>query len=131
MNDKASQDGTLVLPTTLRPDALLDELGKHQPWGHKIDFSNGVSTAQLERRVPFSEFPIRKLRKAAAHIPFDRLRGGHLLDIGCNSGHNSIHAALEYGMRPVGIDVTDRHIQVAGFLAGLAGVECEFLLEDA
>lgn len=131
MKNKATQDGTLVLPSTLHPDMLLGELSKHQPWGHKIDFSNGVSTAQLERRVPFSEFPIRKLRKVSTHIPFERLRGGRLLDIGCNSGHNSIHAAVEYGLRTVGIDVTERHMQVARFLAELAGVECEFMLEDA
>lgn len=121
----------LKLPTTLSSEELSMELGKYQPWGHRIDFSNGVSTAQFARRTPFSEQLLVKFQKAAEHIPFERLRGGALLDIGCNSGHNSIHAAVAYGMRPVGIDVSARHMKASSFLAQLAGIEAEFLLENA
>lgn len=121
----------LQLPTTMSPQALIAELRKHEPWGHRIDFDNGVSTAQLERRTPFNENLLVKFHSVAEHIPFQSLRGRALLDVGCNSGHNSVHAAVEYGMRPVGIDVSERHMQVSSFLAGLAGVEAEFLLENA
>jgi SAM-dependent methyltransferase len=121
----------LLLPTDLAPDVLAERLRAYEPWGHRIDFSNGVSTGQFKRRTPFNEHLLGKFHAAARHIPFERLRGGALLDIGCNSGHNAIHAATTYGMRPTGIDVTDRHIAASHFLAGLAGVDAEFLLANA
>jgi 2-polyprenyl-3-methyl-5-hydroxy-6-metoxy-1,4-benzoquinol methylase len=121
----------LKLETLLTPAELSQELRKFMPWGHRIDFSNGVSTAQFERRTPFSENILLKFKKTAEKVPFDSMRGGRLLDIGCNSGHNAIYAAQTYGMRVVGIDVSQRHMQVAPLLAGLAGIEAEFLLGDA
>lgn len=125
------EDHVLTLDTSLDTHDLTQELRKYEPWGHRIDFSNGVSTAQFERRVPFNENLLLKFHTAAKHIPFEHLRGGALLDIGCNSGHNSIYAAQEYGMEPVGIDVSPRHMQAAGFIAGLAGIQAEFLLANA
>lgn len=121
----------LELDTTLPPDQLLERLRAYEPWGHRIDFSNGVSTSQLARRVPFSERPLQKLKIAAGAVPFDHLRGGALLDIGCNSGHNSIHAAAHWGMRVTGLDIRERHMEVSRLLAEMAGVQAEFLLGDA
>lgn len=121
----------LTIPTDLSPEELSEELRKYEPWGHRIDFSNGVSTAQFARRVPFAEAQLNKFRTAARRIPFDKLSGGRVLDIGSNSGHNSIHAAVAYGMRPVGIDVTERHMTVSRMLGRLAGIDAEFLIADA
>jgi 2-polyprenyl-3-methyl-5-hydroxy-6-metoxy-1,4-benzoquinol methylase len=121
----------LTLPTELSAEELTAELKKHEPWGHRIDFTNGVSTSQFQRRTPFAEHLLGKFLSAAKEIPFDQLRGGRLLDIGCNSGHNSIYAAVQYGLRPTGIDVTQRHMEVSSFLSGLAGIDAEFLLADA
>ena len=121
----------LELNTSLQRDELLDRLRKHEPWGHRIDFSNGVSTSQLAKRTPFAENPLQKLLTVAERIPFDRLRGGTLLDVGCNSGYNSIHATVAYQMKAVGIDVSKRHIEVSSFLAGIAGIEAEFLIGNA
>jgi 2-polyprenyl-3-methyl-5-hydroxy-6-metoxy-1,4-benzoquinol methylase len=126
-----SERDVLRLPTRLAPDVLAERLRAYEPWGHRIDFSNGVSTAQFRRRTPFNENLLSKFHAAARHIPFDRMRGGALLDIGCNSGHNSIHAATVYGLHPVGIDVVDRHIQASSFLAELAGIQAEFLIANA
>ena len=121
----------LKLNTDVPADQLLEHLRQYEPWGHRIDFSNGVSTAQLARRVPFSERPLQKLKTVAQVIPFDDLRGGALLDIGCNSGYNTIHATAHYGMRVTGVDVQERHMQVSRLLAEMAGVEAEFLIGDA
>ena len=126
-----SDSDVLRLPTRLPADVLAERLRAYEPWGHRIDFSNGVSTAQFQRRTPFNEHLLGKVHAAARHIPFERLRGGTLLDVGCNSGHNAIHAATAYGLRVTGIDVTDRHIAASRFLAGLADVEAEFLLASA
>ena len=117
--------------TTLAPDELRDKLRQYEPWGHRIDFSNGVSTTELARRTPFAENALQKLMTVAQRIDFDGLRGGALLDVGCNSGYNAIHAAAHFGMRATGIDVSKRHIEVSRFLAGLAGVQPDFLLASA
>lgn len=115
----------------MNPSVLLEKLRQWEPWGHRIDFSNGVSTAQCKHRVPFSENPLQKLATVEKAIPFNDLRHGKVLDIGCNSGYNSIHCATAYHMSPVGIDVSPRHIDVSQFLTTLAGVEAEYLLADA
>jgi len=59
-------------------------------------------------------------------VPFAGLAGGRLLDVGCNAGYNSIHAALKYRFSTIGIDINPRHVEAARFLAHLAGVPSEF-----
>jgi 2-polyprenyl-3-methyl-5-hydroxy-6-metoxy-1,4-benzoquinol methylase len=57
--------------------------------------------------------------------------GGKLLDVGCNSGYNSLYAAARFGMTSTGIDVLPRHIEVSRFLSELAGIPADFLLGTA
>jgi tRNA (mo5U34)-methyltransferase len=125
------EDDFLTLHTPLSPDAIREKLRLWEPWSHRVDFDNGVSTLDCARRAPFSESPLSKFRQTAAVIPFAELAGGRLLDVGCNAGYNSINAALNYQFSTVGIDVIRRHIQAARFLAALAGVSCEFELASA
>ena len=75
----------LALQTSLSPEALRDRLKKLEPWSIRVDFSNGVSTKDFERRTPFNEYPLSKLSIVEAAIPFAELRGGRVLDIGCNA----------------------------------------------
>jgi SAM-dependent methyltransferase len=44
---------------------------------------------------------------------------------------DSIHAALKYQFSTTGVDINPRHIEVARFLAGLAGTSSEFELDSA
>jgi len=125
------EQDVLTLHTSLSPDALRNKLQLWAPWSHRVDFDNGVSTREFARRGLFSETPLRKFRCVAAIIPFHELRGGRLLDIGCNAGYNSINAALNYELSAVGIDVIRRHIEAARFFAATAGVSCEFELASA
>ncbi|MBL8350002.1 MAG: class I SAM-dependent methyltransferase [Burkholderiaceae bacterium] len=81
--------------------------------------------------MPFSETPLVRFALAERGIPFSQINGGRLLDIGCNSGYHSNHAASKYGFSCVGIDVSRRHIEVSTFLAGLANVDAQFLLASA
>jgi SAM-dependent methyltransferase len=125
------EDDFLTLHTSLSPDALKEKLRLWEPWSHRLDFDNGVSTLECARRIPFSESPLRKFRDAAVAVPFGELAGGRLLDIGCNAGYNSIHAALKYQFSATGVDVIPGHVEAARFLAALAGVSCEFELASA
>jgi 2-polyprenyl-3-methyl-5-hydroxy-6-metoxy-1,4-benzoquinol methylase len=127
----AMENDFLTLQSSLEPDALREKLRTWEPWSHRVDFDNGVSTLECARRAPFSESPLRKFRDAAVAVPFGELTGGRLLDIGCNAGYNSIHAALKYRFWVTGVDVIPRHIEAARFLAGLAGASCEFQLASA
>ena len=70
-------------------------------------------------------------RFAASAIPFEELAGGRLLDVGCNHGYNSIHAAVKYRFSTIGIDIQPRHIEASRFLADLAGASSEFELANA
>jgi 2-polyprenyl-3-methyl-5-hydroxy-6-metoxy-1,4-benzoquinol methylase len=121
----------LTLHTSLAPEALKEKLRRWEPWSHRLDFDNRVSTLDCVRRVPFTEWPLRKFRHAALAVPFAELAGGRLLDIGCNAGHNSIYAALTYQFSTTGVDIDPRHIEAARFLAGLAGTSSEFELASA
>jgi 2-polyprenyl-3-methyl-5-hydroxy-6-metoxy-1,4-benzoquinol methylase len=118
----------LTLHTSLAPDALREKLRRWEPWNQRLDFDNGVSTLDCARRTRFSNCPLRTFARAALLVPFDGLAGGHLLDIGSNTGCNSIHAALQYQFSTTGVDVNPRHIEVARFLAALAGVSSNFEL---
>jgi 2-polyprenyl-3-methyl-5-hydroxy-6-metoxy-1,4-benzoquinol methylase len=125
------EDDFLTLHTSLAPEALKEKLRRWEPWSHRLDFDNGVSTLDCARRTPFNESPLKKFAHAASAIPFTELAGGRLLDIGCNAGYNSIHAALKYQFSTTGVDTSVRHIEVARFLAALAGAPSEFELANA
>jgi len=126
-----TDDFVLRLSTERDAVSLTRELRQFEPWSIQIDFDNGVSTKDLERRVPFANNPLSKLSYAAKHLPMEQLAGGDLLDIGCNSGYNSIHAANTWGFRAVGVDFNPRHLKVSRMLADMAGVEAEFVLGSA
>jgi len=117
--------------TDLPADELRERLRAYEPWGHRIDFSNGVSTNQLARRTPFAENTLEKLHVVAQAIPFEQLRGGALLDVGCNAGYNALHAATQWDMRVTGVDFSARLIEVSNLLARMAGKQVEFLVGNA
>lgn len=121
----------LNLATLLNHDDLIHQLIKYEPWGHRVDFSNGVSTSSLRKRKPFSHNTIQKIKSVENYIPFQNISGGTVLDIGCNSGHNSIYLASTYDMKPTGIDVDSRHIEVSNFLSGIANINSNYLLGNA
>jgi 2-polyprenyl-3-methyl-5-hydroxy-6-metoxy-1,4-benzoquinol methylase len=125
------EEDFLTLHTSVAPEALKEKLRRWEPWSHRLDFDNGVSTLDCARRTPFNESPLRKFAHAASAIPFAELAGGRLLDIGCNAGYNSIRAALKYQFSTTGVDTDWRHIEVARFLAALAGASCDFELGNA
>lgn len=124
-------DFVLRLPSTQSPEALTETLRAYEPWGHRIDFDNGVSTKDLARRVPFSENTLNKVVTIERHLPTENFAGKRVLDVGCNSGYNSIYAAAEWEMKPTGIDFTQRHIDVSTMLARAAGIDATFRLDSA
>lgn len=122
---------TLKLETEMSADNLTKILSKYEPWSHKIDFSNGVSTSNLKKRIPFSENTLQKIKIVEKNIPFEKFRGSQVLDIGCNSGYNSIYLASKYQMQPTGIDVSLRHIEVSQLLSKIANIKANYLKENA
>ncbi len=121
----------LTLHTTLAPETLKEKLQRWEPWSCRFDFSNGVSTKDFKRVTFFGEHPLKLFSIVEAAIPFAELPGVKMLDIGCNAGYNSIHAAAKYGVSSTGIDVVPRHIEVSRFFSELAGVNAQFLIRSA
>jgi len=125
------KDDFLMLRTTLAPETLKEKLQRWEPWSIRVDFSNGVSTKDFKRRIPFNEHPLNKFSVVEAAIPFAELSGGKLLDIGCNAGYNSIRAAVKYGVSTVGIDVVPQFIEASRFFSELVGIDAQFLIASA
>lgn len=121
----------LKLETQMESDELTKILTRYEPWGHRIDFSNGVSTSALNKRTPFNHAPLRKVKTTEIAIPYEQFRGGRVLDIGCNSGYNSIYLASMYNMKPIGIDITSRHIEVSNLLSGIAHIDANYMIANA
>jgi 2-polyprenyl-3-methyl-5-hydroxy-6-metoxy-1,4-benzoquinol methylase len=121
----------LTLHTTLSPETLKEKLQRWEPWRHRIDFDNGVSTKDFKRDILFSEQPLKKFSLVETAIPFGHICGAKLLDIGCNAGYNSIYAAMKYQFSATGVDNSPRHIEVSKFLAGLSDLSCDFHCESA
>jgi len=124
-------DDHLTLPTSLSPEALKKQLEKWQPWRIQVDFSNGVSTRDFARQDPFNDCPLFKFKVVERIIPFAKMAGKKLLDIGSNVGHNSIHAAIKYHLACTGIDLVPRHLEISRFFAELTHVPIEFLEGNA
>lgn len=121
----------LKLDTTWDAQELIEALKQYEPWGHRVDFSNGVSTSDLKQRIPFSHNTLQKIKIVEKAIQFEQFRGGAVLDIGCNSGHYSIYLASQYAMEPTGIDVAPRHVEVSNLLSEIADIKGNYILEDA
>lgn len=121
----------LKLDTKYSQVELARILKKNAPWGHRVDFSNGLSTKDFDKRTPFTHNTLQKIKVVEKAIPFEEFKGGRVLDIGCNSGHNSIYLSTTYDMCATGIDVLPRHIEVSKLLSKIANLDNEYLLEDA
>ena len=121
----------ILADTNYEQETLRNLLKKYEPWGHRIEFSNGINTADLKRRTPFSNNPLSKIKLIEQKIDLDYIKGGKVLDIGCNSGYNSIYCSTQYQMQAVGIDVSRRHMEVSSLLSEIASVNAEYLLENA
>jgi 2-polyprenyl-3-methyl-5-hydroxy-6-metoxy-1,4-benzoquinol methylase len=121
----------LTLQTSVAAEELRDRLRRWEPWSIRVDFDNGVSTKEFKRRTPFNEHPLKKFTVVEAAIPFAEIRGGRMLDIGCNAGYNCIHAAVKYGACCTGIDIVDKHIEASCFLSETAGISAQFFIASA
>jgi len=122
----------LKLNTTIPDSDLKTLLEQWAPWGHRIDFNNNISTKDFKRRTPFSENTLQKIQIIEKNTNLDKYTGGNLLDIGCNSGYNSIYTSLKYDLSTTGIDVTERHMKVSNFLKTTASADkCEFIIDNA
>lgn len=119
------------IETDINKTDLEKKIESFQPWGHWIEFSNGVSTADYKLRTPFNKFPLRKISRCAKIVDFESYRGKKMLDIGCNVGYNSMHCEAEYDLKVTGIDFAKRNIDRANFFKKISNSSCEFLVGDA
>lgn len=125
------EQGNLHIRTDLERSELLDHLRQWEPWRHEIHFSNGAKTTDLRTMEPFAKRP-SKLWQFEPRIPAEAIRGGKALDIGFNAGYHSILLRSKYGMEVTGIDVSERHLQMAEFLRDLAQLDgISFEIGDA
>ncbi len=124
-------DSTLLIDTKMDTAELREFLRSCEPWRHKINFTSGISTTDFKTTVPMNNTPLSKILHVERNM--GELKGfTRALDVGSNAGYNSIYLAERYGTETVGIDFSERHIQVSTLLARLAGIgKCSFKRGDA
>lgn len=121
-----------IVETSLSADALRDQLKQWEPWRFRVFFSNGVRTTDLTTVAPFVDRPAGQWRVFESKIPDAALRGGKALDIGSNIGHMCHHLRQRYGMEVLGVERSQRNLEVASFLVETAGIDgIHFVDEDA
>ena len=121
-----------VVETALTPDELRDQLKQWEPWRFRVFFSNGVRTTDLATFKPFVDRPAGQWRVFENEIPDAALRGGKALDVGSNIGHMAHYLRGRYGMEVLGVERSQRNLEVANFLVETAGLDgIEFVDEDA
>ncbi len=96
----------------------ITELGE---WFHNIDLM-GTPTAPEHF---LGDFPRVKWKNIAPALPED-LSGATVLDIGCNAGFYSVELKRRGARRVLGVDVDDRYLTQARFVASVLGLEIEF-----
>src|SRR5712671_1513651 len=96
----------------------ITELGE---WFHNIDLM-GTPTAPGHF---LGDFPRVKWKNIAPALPED-LSGATVLDIGCNAGFYSVELKRRGARRVLGVDVDDRYLTQARFVASVLGLEIEF-----
>ncbi len=87
-----------------------------QDWYQTIELQNGLVTP--------GRFPTHKRIPALKTVDFE---GKSVLDIGCNSGQNSLLAKAQGASKVVGVDVDARRLKQAGILARNEGLDVTFL----
>src|SRR6266566_300291 len=95
----------------------ISELGD---WFHNVDL-HGIQTAPHHF---LGDFPNIKWKQIASAIPED-LTGATVLDVGCNAGFYSMEMKKRGAKRVLGIDVVDRYLDQARFVAETLGLEIE------
>jgi len=125
------KDGTLIINTKKSPDYVRKFLRAHEPWRHKLLFSNGISTLDFKTVEPMQQYPLRKIQLVEQILgPLSGYK--RVLDVGSNAGYNSIYLAEMYGTKTLGIDFWHRHIEVSKKLARLSDVRrCRFVQANA
>jgi tRNA (mo5U34)-methyltransferase len=88
------------------------------PWFHNLHLPDGSQTAPDH---PLGDFPARKWRQVAPHVPAD-LTGWRVLDVGCNAGFYSFELARR-GADVLGIDREPHFLRQAEWGAGVYGLK--------
>jgi tRNA (mo5U34)-methyltransferase len=87
------------------------------PWFHNLHMPDGTQTAPDH---PLGDFPARKWRQLAPHIPTD-LSGWRVLDVGCNAGFYCFEL-VRRGADVLGIDSEPHFLAQAAWAARELGL---------
>lgn len=100
---------------------LRQQIASLGDWFHNINI-NGVWTAPNHF---LGDFPNVKWKHIANAFP-ENLAGASVLDVGCNGGFYSIALKKRGAGRVLGVDVDDRYLSQARFVAETLGLNVEF-----
>ncbi|HSM85086.1 MAG TPA: TIGR04290 family methyltransferase [Candidatus Limnocylindrales bacterium] len=102
-------------------DELARRIAAMGEWFHNIDLK-GVPTAPNHF---LGDFPGIKWKSIAPLLP-ENLNGASVLDVGCNAGFYSVELKKRGAGRVLGVDVDDRYLNQARFVAETLALDLEF-----
>jgi len=106
-------------------------LQRYSPWRMELKFDSGPKASDGPTFEPFNPAPLNKLRILMEHLPQSAFEGARVLDVGFNAGYNTLFLAQSYNASVTGIDIVRKHRLVATELAGMLGVQAEFITASA
>jgi len=116
------QDVQGVLTEKTSPqDELARRISEMGEWFHNIDLK-GVPTAPDHF---LGDFPRVKWKQIAPALP-ENLAGASVLDVGCNAGFYAVELKKRGAGRVLGVDVDDRYLKQARFVAAILDADIEF-----
>ncbi len=107
--------------TTAERNELARRISEMGEWFHNIDLK-GIPTAPGHF---LGDFPRVKWKQIAPALP-ENLAGASVLDAGCNAGFYAVELKKRGAGHVLGVDVDDRYLNQARFVADVLGEDIEF-----
>ncbi len=106
-------------------EEILAEIVRLQPWFHRIDLGDGITTKTESVMGEPVDHPREPWEIIGQCLP-DDLSGKTVLDVGCNGGFYCVEAKRRGAARVVGVDGQRSHVRQALFVRKALGLDIEF-----
>ena len=103
---------------------MLAELKRLEPWFHKIDLGQGLTTKTKSSAGEADDHPLGRWKIIKRCLPKD-LQGQSVLDVGCNAGFYAVEAKRRGAAQVLAVDAQRHHVRQARFVARALGLDIQ------
>ena len=105
-------------------EEIIAELKKLEPWFHKIDLGQGLTTKTRTSAGEADDHPLDTWKIIKKCLPKD-LQGQRVLDVGCNAGFYAVEAKRRGAAEVLAADAQRHHVRQARFVARALGLDIQ------